>query len=240
VYNEAAEQAEGEILCFVHEDIEFKTQDWGKNILKIFAESRNIGIVGVAGSTLISKTPAGWYNFYLKDENRFYLWQHGVDNNKDITFVNINPKNEKLSRVIAVDGVIMFVRRSVWQEFQFDEDNFKEFHYYDIDFSARVAQQYNNYISYDILIEHNSFGNINESWTNNALIFDRKWKDQLPLSLSKIQKVEMLKEEELKLIHLLSNMLKQEFSFSIYMTYVYRLFLIHPVLGLKFCLKRFI
>ena len=240
VYNEAAEQAQGEILCFVHEDIEFKKQDWGKNILRIFAEKRNAGIVGVAGSTLISKTPAGWYNFYLENENRFYLCQHEFDNSHKMTFLNINPNYEKLSRVIAVDGVIMFVRKSVWQESRFDEENFKEFHFYDIDFSARIASKYENFISYDILIEHHSFGNINKSWTKNAVIFDKKLKKQLPLSISKIDSSEMNKEEEKKLIHLLSNMIKYKISTGTYLRYVYRILKINPILGIKYVIKAFL
>lgn len=240
VYNEAAKKAKGDILCFVHEDVAFRTNEWGNLIQQIFEEVENPGVIGVAGSTLISKTPAGWYNFYLKDENRFYLYQRGVDNNPEATFLNINPKNEKLSRVVAVDGVLMFVKKEVWKEFRFDNINFKEFHYYDIDFSVRVAEKYNNYILYSMLIEHLSFGNINKSWAQNALIFDRLWKSKLPIFINRIDKTSLLKEEKSKLIFLISNLIKYKFPFTQKIRIIGRFLKISPLLVFKYFIKIFI
>lgn len=238
VYNEAAEKAKGEILCFVHEDVEFKTKNWGKIIYEIFKEADNPGIIGVAGSTIISKTPAGWYNFYLKNENRFYLYQRGVDNNPGDIFLNINPLNEKLSKVLAVDGVLMFVKRKVWEEFRFDGTNFNEFHYYDIDFSARISEKYINYVSYNFLIEHYSIGNLNKSWIKNALIFEKKWGFKLPLILDFIDPLELQKEEKRKLIHLLSNMVKFKYSFDVFFKYNLILFKRNPIKAIKLTFKR--
>lgn len=238
VYNEAAEKAQGEILCFVHEDVEFKTKNWGVIIQKIVKEAENPGVIGVAGSTLISKTPAGWYNFHLKDENRFYLYQRGVDNNPEAIFLNINPRNEKISKVLAVDGVLMFVKKEVWKEYRFDQINFREFHYYDIDFSARIAEKYNNYISYNILIEHFSTGNINKSWIKNTLIFENKWRNHLPIKDIHLDPDEIKKEEAVKLIHLLSNMVKFKYSLADFYKYNLRFLRTNPIHAIKFALKR--
>ncbi len=240
VYNEAAEKANGEILGFVHEDIAFKTKNWGAIIQNILKTSSNPGIVGVAGSTVISKTPAGWHNFYLKNENRLHIYQSDKASDKSFSFLNLNPNNENLSQVIAIDGVLMFVKKEIWKEFRFDDTNFKEFHYYDIDFSTRIARKYNNYVSYHVLIEHLSSGDLNKSWIKNTLIFEQKYKNHLPLALKNIPVSEHRKEDEQKLIHLLSNMVRFKYSFNVFLKYTLRLFSKNPVKALKLFIKRII
>jgi hypothetical protein len=186
---------------------------------------------------MLSKTPAGWFNFHLQDENRFYLYQRGVNGNPEPTFLNVNPKNEKLSRTIVVDGVLMLVKKSVWEEVRFDEDNFKEFHFYDIDFSLRVAEKYNNYITYELLIEHMSFGDINKSWVNNVLIFERLWKEKLPLYLYSVRSADLNKEEKRKLIFLISNLIKYQYSFGSKLKVIKKFLKLNPLLFIKYMLK---
>jgi hypothetical protein len=186
----------------------FHTQNWGEIIEKLFQNTQNAGVIGVAGSTLVSENPAGWYNFHLLSENRFNLLQHSVNIEEGVKMLSINPNNEKLSRVLVLDGVLMFVKKSVWAKFRFDQDNFSGFHLYDLDFSARVASKYHNFVTYEILLEHLSEGNLNSNWVESVLIFKNKLKGRLPISLSGIPVAELAEEESRKIRHLLNNMIR--------------------------------
>ena len=59
VYNECAENARYDNLCFVHEDVEFATENWGKLIAEKLSE-KDCGVIGFAGSTIKSKAYSGW------------------------------------------------------------------------------------------------------------------------------------------------------------------------------------
>ncbi len=63
VYNKGIKKAKYDILCFCHEDLVFRTRNWGKIVADIFeweGEDRNIGLLGVVGSTYKALTPSGW------------------------------------------------------------------------------------------------------------------------------------------------------------------------------------
>ncbi len=239
VYNESAAGANGDILCFVHEDVVFKTQNWGIVVERIFTGNANIGVVGIAGSTLVSRTPAGWYNFYLKNENRYNIVQHNEGEKCSPELISINPLNEQLSRALVVDGVLMFTKKIIWDEFRFDQVNFSEFHMYDLDFSLRVAQKYDNYVTFGILIEHFSTGKINRSWVDNVIIFERKYKGRLPYSVNKLTYEELESEESFKVRHLLNNMIRFKAKPLRQIAYSFRLMKDDLPSSLKFLFKTF-
>ena len=49
VYNLGAAQAKFDTLCFVHEDVLFRTKDWGRRIIDYFDHDKDLSLVGVAG-----------------------------------------------------------------------------------------------------------------------------------------------------------------------------------------------
>lgn len=53
-YNEGVRKSKGDILCFVHDDVEFVSANWGEKIIGHF-DDKSIGIVGFAGSHMLSK-----------------------------------------------------------------------------------------------------------------------------------------------------------------------------------------
>ena len=55
-YNEGVRRAKGDILCFMHEDILYRTEDWGKKIIAHF-EDKSIGLIGFAGTHFLPSTP---------------------------------------------------------------------------------------------------------------------------------------------------------------------------------------
>ena len=61
VFNRCAAAARYDMLCFVHEDVEFQTKGWGQIIAAKLAEA-DCGVIGFAGSILKLKHLTGWHN----------------------------------------------------------------------------------------------------------------------------------------------------------------------------------
>lgn len=181
VYNECAENARYENLCFIHEDVEFHTKDWGAHIIDKLKD-KDCGIIGFAGSTMKSKYPSGWGSSG-KYGVRMHMIQ--VDNGKEFK-ISLNPDNNDFSQVITTDGLCMFIRKDVWRTVRFDETVLKGFHCYDVDISiaAHIAG-YKNYICHTVLVKHFSAGNYDTEWWTENKKMHRKWDGHLPLYLKR-------------------------------------------------------
>lgn len=128
-YNEGVRRASGEVLCFVHDDVLFRCNNWGGIILEHFCDS-TIGIIGVAGSHFLPSTPMYWYDSPFVSE--------GIINNDDgliEQFFNTGwfKEEQKIIEVCVVDGLCLFAQRSIFKEISFDEATFNGFHMYDMD-----------------------------------------------------------------------------------------------------------
>jgi GT2 family glycosyltransferase len=190
-YNQGASQSKYDLLCFMHEDIMFKTINWGLEIVKILRKP-TIGVIGVAGAVVKTKAPSPWWiaNGYKADE---YLRYNIIQNRKKgWVHEQSNPESNTLSEVAVLDGVWLCCRKDVWEHIKFDEKLFSGFHFYDLDFCLSVIERsYKNYAVHDILIEHNSTGNVNAEWLNAAEIFHEKWRHVLPISINKIKPINL-------------------------------------------------
>ena len=60
-YNEGVRRAKGEILCFMHEDVFFHSNEWGKLVESYFTQNPKVGLLGVAGGHYLSSYPHGWW-----------------------------------------------------------------------------------------------------------------------------------------------------------------------------------
>jgi hypothetical protein len=60
IYNKGAKDAKYNTLCYMHEDLDIKTENWGKLVLATFAQYKNLGVLGVAGASYKSYAPSGW------------------------------------------------------------------------------------------------------------------------------------------------------------------------------------
>ena len=181
VYNEAVAKVNYDIICFMHEDIIIKTQDWGKVLISIFKDPE-IGLIGVAGSSYRPLTPSNWGSFGLDTIYVNIIQSFKYTRREDIHDY-INPRNEKLTRVTCVDGVWLSTTKKVASEFKFDENTFKGFHGYDIDYSLTVGQKYKVAVTYDILINHLSEGRYDHVWMEDNIKLFYKWNKILPYNL---------------------------------------------------------
>ncbi len=177
-YNKGVEISKYSFICFMHDDIQYLTDNWGKLALARF-ENNQVGAIGISGSPYLSLFPGPWWSSGLISK---YIVE--FDNHKE-TLVNISykrPENNAVE-VVALDGVWLFVRKSVFNTIKFDNSSFKGYHFYDLDLSIQLKQSGFILLSvFDILIKHESMGNINYSWVKNAFLFTKKWKSILPIS----------------------------------------------------------
>lgn len=202
-YNKGAFLSKFEILVFVHEDIFFHTLNWGQILVQWFLNLKNPGILGIAGSSYLPVSPSDWW---LSD--RKYLHMNFFSNDKNGKIgkgILKESGDQKAVNVFALDGMFLAMKKSVWEEFPFDE-SFEGFHGYDTSICYRVAQKYQNYFVPGILIEHFSKGYPNNIWLINTI----KANQSIHNYIDHVKKgSEINKELEVKAYHLFLNQLKK-------------------------------
>lgn len=144
-YNFGAKKAKYENLLFIHDDIAFKTKNWGSILIHHLKDPKT-GVLGVAGSNYVPTAPSGWF---IEKQQQEYT------SNKQIA--------------IALDGVFLSCNKAKFNKINFNEINIKGFHGYDYDFCLRMAKMYQNYIIRDIDIIHFSNGNPDKLFLDNNI-----------------------------------------------------------------------
>ena len=177
-YNKGAEKAKYENLLFIHEDVLFETDDWGKTLID-YLQIDNIGCIGVAGASKKTRFPIAWWDFkdYVK---RNY-------NQADNRNTKSKPRLNKVSEIKLIDGVFIAVQKKVWKEINFNSSENISFHGYDIEFSLDVSKKHQNYIIPDIIITHYSEGSPNKDWFLELIRIynkNKKYSDNLKLEES--------------------------------------------------------
>ncbi|WP_412467658.1 glycosyltransferase [Pedobacter sp. KLB.chiD] len=191
-YNFGASKSKFEYLCFVHEDIIFKTQNWDINFINHFEKNANISLIGVVGNTVKTAFPSGVYSI-VQHTNRMNQLQ-AVLNEKPIHYYH-NPKYEMHSEVATLDGMLLGTKKIFWQKYNFDDLTLMDFHGYDIDFSLAMAQLGKVVVVYDMLIEHASSGGNTVAWIESQLKITKKWSASLPVQIEADHKT--LREREI-------------------------------------------
>ena len=185
-YNIGAAQAKYELLCFMHEDIAFRTQDWGQIVERVLLD-KSIGVLGVTGGKWLPKAPGTWWACGPKYLSSNVLTVDPKSAISDYTYNN--PENKLVVDVAAVDGMWICTRKEVWRQYPFDSQTFPGFHFYDVDFCANILPSYRVCVVLEVGITHYSVGNYNTSWTEFADIFYRKHEHRLPLGVVPISAV---------------------------------------------------
>jgi hypothetical protein len=181
-YNLGALKAKYENLCFLHDDLLFRSTGWGTEMGNLLRE-KTTGVVGVAGSICASSVPSPWWISNYTDMSAFLRCHYMHHTGKGIE-TNILPagtsQSQRLFEVVLLDGVWLCCRKEVWEEVRFDE-RYGGFHFYDLDFSMGVfARGYHNYVTHQVMVEHFSSGHADDKWLASAMVFQKKWKKLLP------------------------------------------------------------
>ena len=214
VYNAGARQAQYDILCFMHEDIEMKALGWGSRMIQLFSENPEVGLVGVAGGGYKSVTPSGWYNYDIEKNGGAYsnVFQGYKRDGLPDTHDYNNPKNEAFSKVACVDGCWLCMPKSVWQQCPFDEKLLKHFHGYDLDISLSVNQYYDVAVTFDVPLRHFSEGNYDHKWFGEMLKVHEKWSHILPIDADHVINADLAFNEKRAFRRFLQNSVNEGIS----------------------------
>jgi hypothetical protein len=186
-YNLGASEARFGTLLFVHEDVIFHTENWGRLLVHHIENLPNVGVIGIAGSTYKPFVPSTWH-FERNDPLSFRFIQGFKYISQPNQLRELNASSVR--PVVCLDGVFLAIKRSTFETARFDE-SVEGFHAYDTAFSLRVAENYQNYFVPDILIEHLSEGKISDQWLINALKVQQRWKMKLPRSIEPTNELDL-------------------------------------------------
>ena len=113
VYNQGASTAIFDILCFVHEDVLFTTQNWGSYLVTAFLNDAELGLIGVAGSKYKSKVPSGWFTGIRQYDCCNISHLNTFETSQKVYF---NPDySKKMQSVVVLDGVFLVSTKHVWE-----------------------------------------------------------------------------------------------------------------------------
>ncbi|UOR03946.1 glycosyltransferase family protein [Hymenobacter aerilatus] len=194
-YNWGIAQSTGDLLCFMHEDISFETQDWGQVVQRAFRENSRLGLLGVAGSSYKPAVPSGWSFDSACDDTTYMNIVQYYKGRSDKNKIYSNPKKQTISNVVSVDGVWFCTTRAIAEKVQFDEKTFSGFHCYDVDFSLAVLQHHEVAVTFEVLINHFSEGSFNDSWITETIKLHDKWRAILPINLEQLPAAAVTREE---------------------------------------------
>jgi hypothetical protein len=179
IYQSALSQAETEIIIFMHDDIEFLKNNWGKEIIRMFNEHQDYGIIGVAGSAEFDAN-AAWWN-YSKIYGQVL---HRNDGKSWLTAFSPLFKHD-LEEVCVIDGLFMAVNKNrITQTF---DTNILDFHMYDIDLCLAnfLDGKTKVGVTTKIRIAHNSIGALDDKWYINRNYINSKYNNNYPISIKK-------------------------------------------------------
>lgn len=202
-YNKGVIASNYELICFMHDDIIYKTTHWGSLVIDKFSSSE-VGAIGVAGTPYVSYFPGPWWASSLVAQNI-------IQENKQTTLNYTSTlHNQYIAPVILLDGVWLCIRKSIFKQIHFDEFNFNGFHMYDMDISMQIFDKgYKLFCIYDILLEHKSIGKLNKNWVNNRIQFYKKWRKKLPLSIVPLSWIDTINMEFKNLFSFIIILLKK-------------------------------
>jgi GT2 family glycosyltransferase len=175
-YNRGIARARGERLLLSHDDVEILGDDFAANVA---AQFERFDLFGVAGTTRLIG-PA-WH--YAGPPWVYGQVAHFDHDGSPLVHLYSVPA-PAVRGAQAVDGVLIGVRRAVWEKQPFDAATLSGFHCYDLDFSYRAHRAgFACGIACDLTILHRIGGHtgyLTGEWQSAAAAFYEKHKSTLP------------------------------------------------------------
>ena len=150
-------------------------------MFEIFKTNNEIGLVGIAGSKIKTKSPTSWW------ENNTKYWvmnliQHFPERN-EIKRINRGFNNKPFEETVVIDGVFIGLRKT--KSIRFNE-NMNAFHNYDQSICLDYLRQgHKIVVTNEILLEHFSNGIKNKEWLLSNLNFYKHYSKYLPRAINK-------------------------------------------------------
>lgn len=175
----ASKDINSNIVVFIHDDIEFLRKGWGKEILRLFNEHEDYGIIGVAGSAQFDENGA-WWNYNKK----YGQVLHRSEGKSWLTA--FSPLLEKdLQEVVVIDGLFMAVHKQRIAE-NFNRDDLL-FDFYDIYFCLAnfLSKKCKIGVTTNIRLAHNSIGKLRDNWYPSRDFINHKFGEHFPIDIEK-------------------------------------------------------
>ena len=173
------EQIDTNIIIFIHDDIEFLRKGWGKEILRLFNEHEDYGIIGVAGSAQFDEN-AAWWNYEKKFGQVLHRWEGKS------WLTAFSPLLDKdLQEVAVIDGLFIAIHKKRSAE-NFSRE-LEGFDFYDIYFCLAnyLSKKCKIGVTTNIRLAHNSIGKLKDSWYKNRDIINEKFGNKFPIDALK-------------------------------------------------------
>lgn len=177
VYQDAMDKTNTDIVVFVHDDIEFLRGGWGVELLRMFKEHNDFGIIGVAGSAEFDSN-AMWWNY----EKKYGQVLHRSEGKSWLTSFSPLLKQD-LVEVCVIDGLFMAIhKKRISKGFSKDVEGFN---FYDIDFclSNFLDKKTKIGVTTHIRMAHNSIGALSDNWFQNKEKINNKFKENYPIKV---------------------------------------------------------
>lgn len=169
--NIGAEAAKYDVLCFMHNDVFVFRENWTAAISGFISKTANAGVVGLYGAKTLRKD--------------------GTFRGKTIVHAEKNKPamNKPVEKVAVVDGLLLAMKKTVFQKCRGFCDGFSV-HYYDKDISLRAYK--NGFINYvlNVPFEHVCAATRTQIPTEDTIrdeaqeIFCEAWSLYLPVDVS--------------------------------------------------------
>lgn len=173
------EDIETNIIIYIHDDVEFLRKGWGSEILRLFNEHEDYGIIGVAGSAQFDENGA-WWNYEKKFGQVLHRWEGKS------WLTAFSPLLDKdLQEVAVIDGLFIAIHKNRISE-NFSRE-LQSFDFYDIYFCLAnyFKKKCKIGVTTNIRIAHNSIGKLKDSWYENRKIINEKFGNKFPIDVDK-------------------------------------------------------
>lgn len=131
-YNRAMCQTDAKYKIYLHQDVFILHEDFFIDIIRLFQEEADIGIIGMAGAEKLGKQGIWWIERFVYGKMYHISLKDGTFNTKIFGDVS-----GKFQQVTCVDGAIMATQYDLpWRE-----DLFDGWHFYDVSQSLEFAKQ---------------------------------------------------------------------------------------------------
>jgi len=163
-YNEALKRAKNNVICFVREDVEIHSKEWGDKVLEYF-EKTNYGILGIVGSIIVPMSGLVWE----KEEPLVgHIWYEQFDAKSESKFSETF--RGKVIPVVTVDDSFFVVdRRKLHARF---DPGYAGDSFYDIDFClANYEKDVKLGVFFDVKVLKLNFNQQDETWLTNRKNF---------------------------------------------------------------------
>lgn len=179
IYFENINKCQTDIIVFIHDDIEFMQNGWGLELVKLFENNKEYGIIGIAGCSDFDNN-ACWWN----SKNRYGQVAHKKDGM--VWLSEFSPiLSTDLEEVCVIDGLFMAIERTRITR-NFDTD-FIGFNHYDTSFCLDnyLDEECKIGVTTNIKVMHNSIGEVKLEWFKNKELLINKFGEYLPITIKK-------------------------------------------------------